>query len=46
VGAFLRTSHRVHFTPEAAARWATAAATLAAAEGLPAPAAAARRRLR
>jgi histidinol dehydrogenase len=46
VGAFLRTSHRVHFTPEAAARWATAAATLAAAEGLPAHAAAARRRLR
>jgi histidinol dehydrogenase len=42
---FLRRSHTVHFTPGAAARWAEAAACLAAAEGLPAHAAAAHRRL-
>jgi histidinol dehydrogenase len=42
---FLRRSHVVRFTPGAAARWAEAAACLAAAEGLPAHAAAARRRL-
>jgi len=38
---FLRRSHRVRFSPGAAARWAEAAACLAAAEGLPAHAAAA-----
>src|SRR4029077_3095166 len=43
---FLRRSHRIRFTPEAAARRAAAAAALAEAEGLPAHAAAARRRLR
>jgi histidinol dehydrogenase len=42
---FLRRSHLVRFSPAAAARWAEAAACLAAAEGLPAHAAAARRRL-
>ena len=42
---FLRRSHTVRFTPAAAARWAEAAACLAEAEGLPAHAAAARRRL-
>jgi histidinol dehydrogenase len=43
---FLRRSHRIRFTPEAAAHRAAAAAALADAEGLPAHAAAARRRLR
>jgi histidinol dehydrogenase len=43
---FVRRSHRVRFSAEAAARWASAAATLADAEGLPAHAAAARRRQR
>jgi histidinol dehydrogenase len=42
---FLRRSHAVRFTASAAARWAEAAACLASAEGLPAHAAAARRRL-
>ncbi|MEM7052475.1 MAG: histidinol dehydrogenase [Acidobacteriota bacterium] len=42
---FVRRSHRVQFSPAAASRWAAAAATLADAEGLPAHAAAARRRL-
>jgi histidinol dehydrogenase len=42
---FTRRSHTVRFSPGAAARWAEAAACLAAAEGLPAHAAAARRRL-
>jgi histidinol dehydrogenase len=42
---FVRRSHTVRFSPGAAARWAEAAACLAAAEGLPAHAAAARRRL-
>jgi histidinol dehydrogenase len=42
---FLRRCHTVRFTPAAAARWAEAAACLAEAEGLPAHAAAARRRL-
>jgi histidinol dehydrogenase len=42
---FLRRSHTVRFSPGAAARWAEAAACLALAEGLPAHAAAARRRL-
>jgi len=42
---FLRRSHRIRFTPEAAARRVTAAAALAEAEGLPAHAASARRRL-
>jgi len=42
---FLRRSHRIRFTPEAAARKAAAAAVLADAEGLPAHAASARRRL-
>jgi histidinol dehydrogenase len=42
---FLRRSHRIRFTPEAAARRAAAAATLADVEGLPAHAASARRRL-
>jgi histidinol dehydrogenase len=41
---FLRRSHLVRFSPRAAARWAEAAACLAAAEGLPAHAAAARLR--
>jgi len=42
---FLRRSHVLRFTPAAASRRAAAAATLADAEGLPAHAAAARRRL-
>jgi histidinol dehydrogenase len=42
---FRRRSHTVRFSPGAAARWAEAAACLADAEGLPAHAAAARRRL-
>ncbi|MES1240315.1 MAG: histidinol dehydrogenase [Acidobacteriota bacterium] len=42
---FLRRSHVVRFTPAAAARRAAAAAALADAEGLPAHAASARRRL-
>jgi histidinol dehydrogenase len=42
---FLRRSHRLRFTAEAAARRAAAVAVLATAEGLPAHAAAARRRL-
>jgi histidinol dehydrogenase len=42
---FLRRSHTLQFTPLAAERRAAAAATLAEAEGLPAHAAAARRRL-
>jgi len=42
---FVRRSHVVRFSPEAAARWADTAATLADAEELPAHAAAARRRL-
>ena len=42
---FLRRGHTVRFTPAAAARWAEAAACLATAEGLPAHAAAAHRRL-
>ncbi len=42
---FVRRSHTVRFSPGAAARWAEAAACLALAEGLPAHAAAARRRL-
>jgi histidinol dehydrogenase len=42
---FVRRSHTVRFSPAAAARWAEAAACLASAEGLPAHAAAARRRL-
>ncbi|HYN21644.1 MAG TPA: histidinol dehydrogenase [Thermoanaerobaculia bacterium] len=42
---FLRRSHTVRFTPAAAARRAAAAAALADAEGLPAHAASARRRL-
>jgi histidinol dehydrogenase len=42
---FLRRSHRVRFSRTAASRRAAAAATLAEAEGLPAHAAAARRRL-
>ena len=42
---FLRRSHRLRFTRTAASRRAAAAATLAEAEGLPAHAAAARRRL-
>ncbi len=42
---FLRRSHTVRFTPLAASRRAAAAAVLADAEGLPAHAAAARRRL-
>jgi histidinol dehydrogenase len=41
---FLRRSHRIRFTPEAAARRAASAAILADAEGLPAHAASARRR--
>ncbi len=43
---FLRRSHRIRFSPEAAARHAAAAAALADAEGLPAHAASARWRLR
>ena len=46
VADFLRRSHRIRFTPEAAAHRAAAAAVLADAEGLPGHAAAARRRLR
>jgi histidinol dehydrogenase len=42
---FLRRSHRIRFTRTAAAHRAAAAAALADAEGLPAHAAAARRRL-
>jgi histidinol dehydrogenase len=42
---FLRRSHTIRLTPAAASRRAAAAATLADAEGLPAHAAAARRRL-
>lgn len=42
---FIRRSHDVRFTSAAAARWAKAAATLADAEGFPAHAASARRRL-
>jgi len=42
---FIRRSHVVRFSDEAAGRWAAAAAILAQAEGLPAHAAAARRRL-
>jgi histidinol dehydrogenase len=42
---FLRRSHVIRFTPAAAARRAAAAAVLADAEGLPAHAASARRRL-
>jgi histidinol dehydrogenase len=42
---FLRRSHTIRFTPAAAARRAAAAAVLADAEGLPAHAASARRRL-
>lgn len=42
---FLRRSHTIRFTPAAAARRAAAAAALADAEGLPAHAASARRRL-
>ncbi len=42
---FLRRSHTIRFTPGAASRRAAAAAALADAEGLPAHAAAARRRL-
>lgn len=41
---FIRRSHTVSFTREAARRWAVPAAALADAEGLPAHAAAARRR--
>jgi len=46
VADFLRRSHRLRFTPEAAAHRAAAAAVLAEAEGLPAGAMAARLRLR
>ncbi|MEM7482473.1 MAG: histidinol dehydrogenase [Acidobacteriota bacterium] len=42
---FVRRGHTVRFSAEAASRWAAAAATLADAEGLPAHAAAARKRL-
>ena len=42
---FLRRSHTIRFTPAAASRRAAAAAALADVEGLPAHAAAARRRL-
>lgn len=41
---FIRRSHTVRFSQQAAARWADVAATLADAEGLPAHAASARRR--
>ncbi|MDY7092764.1 MAG: histidinol dehydrogenase [Acidobacteriota bacterium] len=43
---FIRRSHTVRFSPSAAERWAEAAAVLADAEGLPAHAEAARRRMR
>ena len=43
---FIRRSHSIRFTPDAARTWAEAAATLADIEGLAAHAAAARRRLR
>ena len=43
---FLRRSHRIRFTPEAAARRAASAVVLAEAEGLPAHASSARRRLK
>jgi histidinol dehydrogenase len=43
---FIRRSHTVRFSPQAAERWAEAAAVLADAEGLPAHAEAARRRMR
>ncbi|HVR29860.1 MAG TPA: histidinol dehydrogenase [Thermoanaerobaculia bacterium] len=43
---FIRRSHSIRFTPEAAQSWAETAATLADVEGLAAHAAAARRRLR
>lgn len=43
---FIRRSHTVRFSPSAAERWAGAAASLADAEGLPAHAEAARRRMR
>jgi len=46
LGDFERRSHRVRFSPEAAAHRAMAAVVLAEAEGLPAHAAAARRRMR
>jgi histidinol dehydrogenase len=42
---FIRRSHSIHYTPEAAKAWAQTAATLADVEGLHAHAAAARRRL-
>jgi histidinol dehydrogenase len=42
---FLRRSHRIRFTPEAAARRAASAVVLAEAEGLPAHASSARRRM-
>ena len=42
---FIRRSHTIRFTPQAAQAWAEAAATLADVEGLAAHAAAARRRL-
>ena len=42
---FVRRSHTVRFSRDAAARWADVAATLAEAEGLPAHAASARRRM-
>lgn len=42
---FVRRSHLVRFTPEAARRWGRSAAAFASAEGLPAHAAAARRRM-
>jgi histidinol dehydrogenase len=44
VADFVRTWHRVRFTPAAAADWAATAATLAVAEGFPAHAASARLR--
>jgi histidinol dehydrogenase len=43
---FIRRSHAIRFTPEAARDWAEAAATFADIEGLAAHAAAARWRLR
>jgi histidinol dehydrogenase len=43
---FIRRSHAIRYTPEAARAWAETAATLADVEGLHAHAAAARRRLR
>jgi histidinol dehydrogenase len=42
---FVRRSHLVRFTPEAARRWGRSAAAIASAEGLPAHAEAARRRM-